>query len=159
NPLLSVTTGPNGTFTLDNMPVGTDIPLVIQNGRWRRMITIPNVAACTNTALTPQQTRFPTVEAEGNPHDNIPRMGFVTGAVDSLECVLRKIGIADTAFSDPMTQGGSGRVRYYLGGPSPNGAPGASYSATTPYETQLWGTQAEINSYDMVFFACQGNEY
>jgi hypothetical protein len=157
SPLLSVTTGVDGTFTLNNMPVGVNIPLVIQNGRWRRMISIPNVPACTNTALTAQQTRFPTVEAEFNAHDNIPRIAFVTGSVDSLECVLRKIGIADSAFSDPMMQGGNGRVRFYEGGPV--GAPGASYSANTPYETQLWGTQAEINSYDMVFFACQGNEY
>jgi hypothetical protein len=155
NPLVSATTGVDGKFTLNNMPVGANIPLVIQNGRWRRMITIPNVPACTNTALGAQQTRFPKVEAETNPHDNIPLMGFVTGAVDALECVLRKIGIADSAFSDPALQGGNGRVRFYQG----DGSPGSTYSANTPLEDQLWGTQAEINGYDMVFFACQGSEY
>jgi hypothetical protein len=80
----------------------------------------------------------------------------VTGSHDALECVLRKIGIQDSQFSDPAAQGGSGRVRYYLGGDL---AYGAKYSAQTPDESQLWGNQAEINSYDLVFFACKGNQY
>ena len=79
-------------------------------------------------------------------------MAFVTGSVDALECVLRKIGIDDSQFSDPATQGGAGRVRFYKG----EGGPGATYSKNTPDATQLWGTQAEINQYDMVYFACQG---
>ncbi len=151
-PLVSTTTDVHGVFSLTNMPVGTNIPLVIQNGRWRRKITIPNVPACVNTALTAAQTRFPKTEAEGDPADNIPLMGFVTGSVDALECVLRKIGIADSQFSDPT---GSGRVRFYLG----NGSPGATYSGSTPLENSLWGSQATINKYDMVYFACQGAEY
>jgi hypothetical protein len=152
SPLVSTSTAVDGTFTLPNMPVGQNIPLVIQNGRWRRKITIPNVPACTNTVLTAAQLRMPTKEAEGDPADNIPLMGFVTGQVDALECVLRKIGIADSEFSDPATQGGQGRVRFYLG----ELQQGAEYSGATPSASQLWGTQAEINQYDMVYFACQG---
>src|SRR5262249_21348451 len=64
----------------------------------------------------------------------------------------RKVGIADSEFSDPS---GTGRVRLYLGA----GSPGAQYSAATPSETTLWGSQAAINQYDMVFFDCQGNEF
>lgn len=51
SPLVSTTTAATGTFTLPNMPVGTDIPLLIQVGKWQRMATIANVAECTNTAL------------------------------------------------------------------------------------------------------------
>ena len=151
SPLVSTATAVDGTFTLTNMPVGANIPLVIQNGRWRRQFVIPNVAACTNTALPTtgtSQLRMPKTKAEGD----IPLMGFVTGSVDALECMLRKIGIADTEFSDPT---GAGRVRFYLG----SGGPGATYSASTPSETTLWATQASINAYDMVYFACQGADY
>jgi hypothetical protein len=152
SPLVSAVTGVDGTFKITNMPVGQNIPLVIQNGRWRRQFVIPNVAACVDTPLPtsgPGQIRMPQTQAEGD----IPLMGFVTGSVDALECVLRKIGIADSEFSDPS---GTGRVRFYVGGDS---AGGATYSASTPPEDQLWGTQAEINKYDMVYFACKGAQY
>src|SRR5262249_7307190 len=85
-------------------------------------------------------------KAEGD----IPLMAFVTGFVDALECVLRKIGIADSEFTDPS---GSGRVRFYQG----SVGPGAIISPSTPTEDQLWGSQAAINAYDLVLFECQGS--
>ncbi len=151
SPLVSTATATDGTFTLTNMPVGTNIPLVIQNGRWRRQFVIPSVPACTTTALPStgtSQLRMPKTHLEGD----IPLMGFVTGALDALECVLRKIGIADTEFSDPT---GTGRVRFYQG----DGDPGATYSGSTPVEDSLWASDASIEKYDMVYFACQGDEY
>ena len=150
-PLVSAVTDYAGHFTITNMPVGTNIPLVIQNGRWRRQFVIPSVAACVNTALPTtgsQQLRMPRTHLEGD----IPLMAFVTGSVDALECVLRKIGIADSEFTDPS---GTGRVRMYQG----DGSPGAVYSFNTPLEDSLWSSQATINQYDMVYFACQGDEY
>ncbi len=155
SPLVSAVTGFDGTFSITNMPVGTNIPLVIQKGRWRREYTIPNVAACANTAIPASgalQLRMPKVQAEFTPFDNIPLMGFVTGSVDALECVLRKVGIADSQFSDPS---GTGRVRFYKG----SGSAGATYSGSTPSETKLWGSQAAIDAYDIVYFACQGDDY
>jgi len=154
-PLVAATTNFDGTFTLTNMPVGANVPLVIQIGRWRRVYTIPNVAACTNTAIPSSgvtQLRMPRVQNEFTTYDNIPLMAFVTGSVDALECVLRKVGISDTQFSDPT---GTGRVRIFLG----SGSGGAKYSAATPSETTLWGNQASVDGYDMVYFACQGDDY
>ena len=49
SPLVIATTGVDGTFTLANAPCGTNIPLVIQLGRWRREITIPSVACVART--------------------------------------------------------------------------------------------------------------
>jgi hypothetical protein len=150
-PLVSAVTGVDGKFTINNMPAGANIPLVIQNGRWRRQFVIPNVPACTQTALptaSMPQIRMPQTKAEGD----IPLMAFVTGFADTLECVLRKIGIADSEFSDPT---GNGRVRFYQG----DGNPGVLKSPTTPGEDQLWGTQSVLNQYDMVYFACQGAQY
>ena len=152
----SAVTDYEGKFTLTNMPVGANIPLVIQTGRWRRQFVIPNVAECVNTPLPTTgagQIRMPrtsTVHAGGE--GDIPLMGFVTGSVDALECVLRKIGIADSEFSDPS---GTGRVRLYEG----SGPPARGIRPHTPSETTLWGSQAAINQYDMVYFACQGDDY
>jgi hypothetical protein len=142
----------DGTFTLTNVPTGANIPLVIQVGKWRRKVSIPSVMPCQNTALTPTQTRLPTRQAEFDVADNIPQIAIVTGAVDAPECVLRKIGISDTQFSNPPAAGGAGRIHLYKGAVSA----GAVYSSSTPSETQLWGTQATLNQYDAVMFSSQG---
>jgi len=160
SPLVSTVTAPDGTFQLQNVPVGTNIPLVIQLGRWRRMTFIPSIASCVNTALTAAETTLPSQEAVLNPYDNIPLMAFSTGNVDGLECVLLKIGINANQFSDPAAQGGAGRIRLYKG----EGAAGAQFSTKTPTATQLWGAGADggapdIDQYDMVYFPCQGAEY
>ena len=152
SPLVSTLSAPDGTFQLQNVPVGMNIPLVIQLGRWRRKITIPAVAACTNTALSAAYTPLPSNQpgsatyppawypaGGGDTADNIPLMAFSTGSVDGLECVLLKIGINQNQFSDPATQGGSGRVRFYQG----EGAAGAQISGTTPSATQLYGAGSD----------------
>jgi hypothetical protein len=155
SPLVETVTGVNGSFTLTDMPVGANIPLVIQIGRWRRKINIPTVAACAGTSLAAAQTSLPSTESMGDPADNIPRMAFATGSVDALECMMRKIGVADTQFTDP---GGVGRINFYVG-VGVGGAGGAQISASTPNETQLWDTPAAIDKYDMVYFPCQGGAY
>jgi len=155
SPLVQAITGADGKFTLTNVPSGVDVPLVIQLGRWRRQVLIPGVTACaTNTlpACTAASaadgtclTSMPTSRAQGD----IPRIAVVTGSVDALECVFRKIGLADSEFGDP---GGPNRLQIFTGA----GAPGASYSATTPGESALWGSPAVLDTYDMVLLACQG---
>jgi hypothetical protein len=166
SPLVWTFTAVDGTFTINNMPVGANIPLVIQTGRWRRQVTIPNVASCVSTAVANSLTTMPACHTgnascpAGEPTGDIPLMGFVTGSVDSLECVLRKIGIADSEFTNP---GGTGRVSFYEGNGDGLGsagvAGGAIINASTPTENSLWGTQAAINAYDMVYFACEGAPY
>ena len=53
SPLVSAITGRRRHVHLTNMPVGANIPLVIQNGRWRRQVIIPSVAACVDTPRSP----------------------------------------------------------------------------------------------------------
>ncbi len=144
SPIVTAVTGPDGKFVLKGVPVGTNIPLVIQLGKWRRQIVIPTVTACVNTALTPDQTRLPRTHLEGD----IPLMAISTGQVDTLECVLRKIGIDESEFSLPT---GTGRVRMYTG----NGATKVA-GVAMPSETVLSTTLAEMEKYDMVLFPCWG---
>ena len=159
SPLVSTTTRADGTFTLKNMPVRAEIPLVIQAGRWRRQLVISNVSSCQNTALPATFAIMPSSQAEGD----IPKIAIVTGAVDATECALRKIGIADSEFTDPPALGGTGRINLYLGGDSlanstTGSGPGAQISGNTPSETELEGTQAAMNQYDLLIYSCQGTE-
>ncbi|MES1205951.1 MAG: carboxypeptidase-like regulatory domain-containing protein, partial [Pseudomonadota bacterium] len=114
NAVVRTTTDANGSFTLGDraadVPAGSNIPLVLQIGKWRRQITIPTVAACTQTTLDdPKQIRLPRDQSEGH----IPKMALTTGQNDALECLLRKVGIADSEFT-PET--GNGRINFYAGG-------------------------------------------
>jgi hypothetical protein len=167
--LVKATTGIDGKFTLVNPPIGAQT-VVIQLGRWRRVLHI-NVAACVDNPLTTAQTRLPRIQGghtgADDPMDNIPQFAISTGDVDALECVLRKMGIADTEFTNP---GGGGRVQLYRATPltGGNGAPGACIKATatstdctstaTPDDSSLWGTQTAIDGYDAVLFPCTGGE-
>ncbi len=74
--------------------------------------------------------------------------------LDALKCVLPKMGISTTEFSNPASLGGTGRVNLYLG----EASAGAAIDGNTPSATTLWGSQAAINAYDMVLFPCQGTE-
>ncbi len=145
SPLVGAITAVDGTFTITNVPVGTSIPLVIQTGRWRRQVVVPTTTACTNTAFS---TRMPQNQTEGD----IPFIAIATGSADQVECVLRKVGIADSEFTAP---GGGGRINLYPG----SGSPGAQIGTTTPTysETDLMGTSSTLNGYDMVMLPCQGS--
>ncbi|MFZ1130590.1 MAG: Ig-like domain-containing protein, partial [Terriglobales bacterium] len=153
-PMVSAVTATNGTFTLTNMPVGTDIPLVIQAGKWRRKISIPNVTACANTVLTAAQTSLPTVEGQGDVADNIPYIAVVTGEVDAAECVLLKMGVAQSQFTNPS---GGGRINFYLGAADGGTFSGEEIDASTPGEAALFASQASVDAYDLLMFPCQGS--
>jgi hypothetical protein len=141
-PLVAVQTGPDGTFQLDNMPVGTNIPLVIQLGRWRRQVTIPTVPACTNTVLPTDLTRLPRNRQEGD----IPLIAIATGKADQTECLLMKMGIDQAEFTQPTA---AGRVQMYV-------ANGSDLGPGTPAESSLTGSLTSLEPYDIVLLPCEG---
>jgi hypothetical protein len=160
SPLVSVNSAVDGTFVLPNAPCGQNIPLVIQLGRWRRHIVIPSVACCANTALTADQSRFPRMQGEGgDPLNNIPLIAVQTGAVDPIECILPKIGIDVSQFTNP---GASGRVQlfqgtgcYRQGNKIVTGPSGATINATTPSAANaLWPSSNTLAGYDAVIADC-----
>ena len=162
NPLVSALTDAKGHFTLTDVPVGVELSLVLQLGKWRRQVTVPAVSACVDTVLTDKNTmRLPRKQAEGD----IPRIAVATGGADPLECLLRKVGIDDSEFA---TAGGSGRVHLYAGSGVPGNTPPlvatSSFASTLNMGASLadaqtlWGTAANLEAYDIVLLACEGQQ-
>ena len=67
DPLVIALTDATGHYTLQNVPAGTSFPLVMQIGKWRRIVTIPAVQACTTTTLSdPNLQHLPRSKSEGD---------------------------------------------------------------------------------------------
>src|SRR5262249_19367016 len=60
------TSDTSGKFQLSGVPSGTDVPLFITIGKWRRKTTIPNVLQCQDNPLPPAITSLPKNKSEGD---------------------------------------------------------------------------------------------
>lgn len=151
SPVVSALSDTSGNFKLTNVPVGTNIPLVVQVGKWQRLYTIPTVNACTDNPIDPSNTRLPKNSTEGH----LPKIAVATGNFDSLECFIRKIGIDDSEFSDGN---GTGRVQLYQGegGSKIDNATPRAYGAPA---TDLWDNEATLKGFDIVALTCEGDTY
>ncbi len=140
-------TGPDGKFTLNNVPSGASIPLVIEAGKWRRTVML-NVPACQSTPVAAANTRLPRQQSEGD----MPQIAITANACDPMECLLTRIGIDQSEFRLP---GKGGKVDYYEG----DGAPLANVVNVGPKSLLMQGA-AYLSKYDLVMLPCDcGNEY
>ncbi len=165
-PIAAALTGPDGKFVLRNVPAGVDFPLVVKMGKWRRVVTMTAQTKCTNRNLTVDQARLPRSMTDATvvnrPFLNIPRMAMVTGDVDELECVLRKIGVADSEFTLPS---GTGRIHLYRANGANAGCTNyrsngvdcrSSGLVNAPLADLFSGTR--LDSYDLGIFGCEGDD-
>jgi hypothetical protein len=156
--IVNTQTGVDGSFTLTNVPVGANVPLVIQIGKWRHMTSV-TTTACQTTALSGTTLKFPTSIPPGDINDSIPDIAVSTGGMDTLECLMLRIGIASSEYvggSNP-----AGHIHIFAGGDSSGiyGAPELPALSTAPASpANLWSTQAQLMPYDVVLLSCEGYE-
>jgi hypothetical protein len=153
SPLTTALTDAQGHFKLTKVPSGTNIPLVMQVGKWRRKVTIPSVTACVDNPIADKNLlRLPRTQSEGD----MPKIAMVVGFSDGLDCLLRRVGIADAEFTAP---GGTGKVSMYT---SPKTGTATKFDATlnggAAYgdSAVLWASKAEMMKYDMMVMSCEG---
>lgn len=141
---VSTLTDARGEFVLEDVPADTAVPIVIEIGRFRRVVT-RDVVACESVRLGDGDTRLPRSSIEGD----IPDIAVTTGAADALECLLRGIGIDEREFvggDDP-----TGHVHVYRG----KGGGGIGLSGA-PAE-DLWNDANRLSRHDVVLLSCEGN--
>jgi hypothetical protein len=151
-PVSHIQTDEAGRFVLTDVPAGANIPLIIQTGKWRRTITIPNVAQCADTALPATDTRLPKNKTEGS----MPKIAITTGGADALECLPRKLGIDDAEIGKT---GGDQRIHLYAGnGRSAFQAGFAGAMGMIPSATPFWADVNNLKTYDIVILSCEGEQ-
>jgi hypothetical protein len=142
-PLVVATTDEQGAFKLANAPVGMNIPVVVQLGKWRRETKI-NVTQCTDNAATKDAVRLPKTQQEGH----MPLIALQAGC-DRAECaLLQAVGIDGAEFTGP---GGTGRVHVYLG----QNAVASTLPANPGSAPALWGDLTTLKKYDLVVNTCE----
>jgi hypothetical protein len=172
--LVQAITDEAGHFTLKNVPATSDVPLVIQVGKWRRQLTLPAVAACQDTPLTAVDTTLPkgrddrtpntAVDASGAPKVDLPHIAVTTGAFDALECLVLKLGIDPTEITNDT---GGGHVQLFTNNGAKKGQGASTFAATWPGGAGatfgdaegLWSSPARLANFDVVMFSCEGGQY
>jgi len=163
--VVSTTTAVDGTFTLTNAPVGNGVPLVLQVGKWRKLLKI-NVASCQDNAQNDKSLLLPNSVVGADTDDNMPDIAVSTGSADSLECLMGRIGLPTQA-EYTAGAGGTGHVHIFSGGdPSGKGfgGGGAGHPESPPMtgapesDTNLWDSVDHLMPYDIVLLSCEGGE-
>ena len=143
--VVSTLTDARGEFVLDDVPAGTPLSVVVEMGRFRRIVPL-TAAPCTDTRLPDDATRLPRSSSEGD----LPLIAATTGAADALECLLRNAGIDDREFVSGDDDHGS--VHLYRG----KGGGGLPLGAV-PLAQDLWNDPARLARYDIVALSCEGD--
>ncbi|MBL8720341.1 MAG: hypothetical protein JNL79_30425 [Myxococcales bacterium] len=145
SPLAIDLTKTDGKFTLNNVPAGAKIPLVVQIGKWRRKTEV-EIKPCEANVLTdPELTRLPRNRKEGN----LPKIAVTTGGCDKLACILPKIGIDATEYG---VDGADAAVHFYAGSGGTGGPAGMKPAKT------LWDSTPKLMDYDLALFSCECSE-
>lgn len=158
SPVAAAQTDASGHFVMENAPSGTNVPLVVQLGKWRMTYNLPNVKPCADNPQADGTLRLPHNHTVGN----IPNIAISTGGADTLECLLSRMGVDPGEYTGGPA--GPGRIHIFTGGvagnffgitigTAPNTSPAGPASSAS-----LWDKDADINLYDIVILSCEGNE-
>jgi hypothetical protein len=145
----SAVTDATGSFQLVDVPTGTDVPLVMQIGKWRREIKVPVVADCADTRPDPRELRLPRNQTEGD----IPQMALLTGGCDPFGCLFPRIGLDRNEITGPD---GEGRMHVYAGAGGGGVLSGSAPDCSGP-DCPLWRSSGSpgLGDYDIVVFSCE----
>ncbi len=146
----STLTDIKGEFKLENVPVGADIPVVVQVGKWRKVVHM-KVDACTVNPMAEKFT-LPKNQQEGS----IPRIAVNVGSEDPLACLLTRIGIDDAEFTAP---GGTGAIQIFAGNGYSFGGPKVQGDKAPKAKDALYDSAEHLAQYDVVLMACEGAPY
>jgi hypothetical protein len=158
-------TDEHGNFTLTNVPSGSNIEVVIASGKWRRVVKLPSVTPCSSLTLGTADTTLPKSMTDMTPNTvsvSMPKIAISTGALDALECLIRKLGISDTEIN---TYPGGGHVNLFsdtmsAGSGASSFANGFAGGTGSFADSQtLWGSMQTLTSYDILINSCEGAQY
>jgi hypothetical protein len=160
SPVAGAVTRADGSFVIKQAPAGRQIPLVVQLGKWRRMTFVDITNACGDNPITdPDLVRLPRSRSDGQ-KASLPHLAIAAGAGDRIQCLLRRMGVDQTEFTNPD---GPGSVSIY-NQPSALGAdPSGRYDSTLnsgaafPDAASFWSDINQLAKYDLVVLACGGN--
>jgi hypothetical protein len=158
SPVAAAQTDASGHFVMENAPSGSNIPVVVQLGKWRMTYTLPTVKSCTDNPQTDGSLRLPHNHGVGN----IPNIAISTGGADTLECLFSRMGVDASEYTGGAA--GPGRIHIFSGGMSGSffgftiGASPNTNPAGPASSTGLWDSDADIDQYDIVVLSCEGQE-
>jgi hypothetical protein len=169
DPLVAAVTNADGVFTLTDVPVMANLPIVIQIGKWRRQMAITQtIAKCGSTTITDKTLLLPGQEnaapadagATGpwqgpGTIDDLPEIAISTGSADTMECLFRRIGVAAGEYT--AGGGGTGHIHVFQG--SANGGTASPTMTGAPFgKNSLWDQYSDMSPYDIVVLSCEGEE-
>lgn len=154
NPIALAVTDATGHFEIANAPVGNAVPLVVQTGKWQRKLELESVVDCQDNPVDEADSQLPSRHSDGN----LPSIALASGGEDTLECLLRKLGIDDSEF---VIRPGSGRVQLFSGKggmteleAGEGGAGGAGASQMLP-SADLWSSSERLGVFDLVLLGTE----
>lgn len=170
--MVQTATDANGHFSLE-VSSAANLPVTIEIGKWQRNLRLAAAPTkCADTALPAVDTSLPSSMKDlGGDTESVdmPRIAVSTGTADALECLLRKMGIADSEFSSLAADGGlgSGHVTLFadngaVGGTGANqfevGFDGGAGNFADSL-TSLWGDAGSLAPFDLVVLSCEGGQF
>jgi hypothetical protein len=145
-PVARAITDADGRFEIAGAPVGDDVPLVVQSGKWRRTFSLA-VTDCEDNAADEEATRLPAKRSEGH----LPSIALISGGEDTLECLLRKLGVDDSEFAISPD---AGRVQLF------QAKDGIAQLANVPdsklpLAELLWSNPERLGSFDLLLLGSE----